>query len=120
MRLLDQGPPKYSTALFSLAGLKKYLPVQLSRFLLVAFTEGDGLPQSVRQNCEAKAESIECKLHKLNELAQDSCLSNSRSLYKEASVLRTLWCWSFSLHSASAASSEEARVPVKLFQLVPP
>ena len=36
------------------------------------FAEEDGLPPFICQTCQAKAESIESKLHKLRELAKDS------------------------------------------------
>ena len=62
-------PPKHSTALFILKRLKGNLPGRLSRLLLLPFTEGDGLPPFIYQNCWAKAESIESKLR---ELAKDS------------------------------------------------
>ena len=58
--------------MFSPVALQGVLPGCLSWLLLVPFAEGDSLPLLVCQNCPAKAESIESKLHKLHELAKDS------------------------------------------------
>ena len=64
--------PRHSTAMSSPEGLKGVLSGHLSWLLLLPFTEGDGLPPFICQNCWTKAESIESKLYKLHELAKDS------------------------------------------------
>ena len=86
--LLDGGPPKHSTALFSPAGLTGDLPECLSQLWLVPFTEGNRLPPFICQNCQVKVESIESKLHKLCELAIKT--ASASSMYKEATIPRTV------------------------------
>ena len=70
---LSDVAPKHSSALFTATALREDLPGRLSRLLLVAIAEGDGLPSHVCRHCRTVAESLESKLQKIRELAQESC-----------------------------------------------